>query len=783
MRHLNRSAAFMLGSLALFACGGPAAPAEGETLAAATGGSGSVEQPDDSPTAAAGKNQRDGSGGTSNDRGSGGSAHENDDEDTDGKEDDDTKPSASGGSKGSSEGDTAGRGGATRGGSGGTGGTAGTPEEPEEPERPSYDGTYKGEITVPVAGTTCALDTTITVEGDTVGGTALGQCYDDSGEVWLNGTIEGRVADDGSFEATVTFTTGRVETIKGSFVDRTHEVLASVGSEGTLIAKENTADVCEGEGCCASVADGTACDYDGDPCRQGECKAGACVSGEALCSDQCSFGTCYTEGECGDAFCDATESHASCPSDCPEACYGSEELCGRALLDVTFAGTHNSHASTAYEGFYLPNANTNQTKTLTKQLEDGIRYFAIDFQDCSVIGGNEGQLCLCHNDCLMGEIPAKVGLGEMAAWMNDNPNEVVILDLQLDSISGNVKARLRNAFNDAGLLRYEYLLPEGDLVFRRTLGNMINLNQRLVVFASDGFISRGDHLLQTAWGLSIGADPVCKDRNDNLPTAEQFYQIEHTRSIGLATTLAQACVNTVEYMEKTAEQCETAAGRRPNAFSVDFYETGAGPLEIANLLNGVRHIEVPYADDGGCLYCDADDNCGTGEYCLGFMCMPKHPYGMACSSDSQCQSDACFEFYCAECNGDSDCGSSELCFLGACMAKAPNLTPCTASNQCSSDICYNGFCSECRSTGDCSSSETCVAGQCLPKAGNDTPCVADDQCASSHCAGVCVQCMADSHCSSGNICIAGTCMRKADNGTPCIYDSQCKSDNCWGVCV
>ena len=57
-----------------------------------------------------------------------------------------------------------------------------------------------------------------------------------------------------------------------------------------------------------------------------------------------------------------------------EGCNGSVALCDRQLNEVAFAGTHNSFSAADSPGWFI----ANQLRTITRQLDDGIRLLLID---------------------------------------------------------------------------------------------------------------------------------------------------------------------------------------------------------------------------------------------------------------------------------------------------------------------------------------------------------------------------------------------------------------------
>ena len=130
----------------------------------------------------------------------------------------------------------------------------------------------------------------------------------------------------------------------------------------------------------------------------------------------------------------------------PLTCNGHEELCGRRLDEVAFAGTHNSYSNTD-EGFAAPG----QTHSVTRQLHDGIRVLHFEVLSWDDVTNDAGaEIALCHGLCELGHRELASQLRDVGAFLQTNPGEVVVF--LLERADRTVTADdLGNAFIDAGL--------------------------------------------------------------------------------------------------------------------------------------------------------------------------------------------------------------------------------------------------------------------------------------------------------------------------------------------
>jgi hypothetical protein len=163
------------------------------------------------------------------------------------------------------------------------------------------------------------------------------------------------------------------------------------------------------------------------------------------------------------------------------------------------------------------------------------------------------------------------GLAEVGVFLEANPREVVILTFEMYADS----ALVVDAFEDAGLSGAAYAL---DPLALPTLGQLIELDQRLLVFTSDG---GGDpqwyHPMWEWWWdnpyaaevpSDFSCDPYRGSQDNPLMALNHFL----TAPIGMESLAEEA--NTSEGLQAHISECTAAAGHKPNLVMVDFYSVG-----------------------------------------------------------------------------------------------------------------------------------------------------------------------------------------------------------------
>lgn len=252
----------------------------------------------------------------------------------------------------------------------------------------------------------------------------------------------------------------------------------------------------------------------------------------------------------------------------PRACNGHESLCERPFDQVVLPGTHNS-MSNADAGWWFPN----QQHGLTRQLEDGVRGFLLDTYD------EDGELLLCHGSCGLGSQPLVEGLGELADFLEANPDEVLALILQ----DATTPEQTAQAFQESGLLEYVYT-HDGAWP---TLGEMADANARVLVTLESG--REGVDWLYPAWTMysdTAWSYPDVEAMECSLNRGAEdspLFLLNHW--IGdVPSAWGGEQANAQAVLEDRVAECLQERGRLPSLVAVDFYDQGQ-LFEVVAALN------------------------------------------------------------------------------------------------------------------------------------------------------------------------------------------------------
>ncbi len=613
-----------------------------------------------------------------------------------------------------------------------------------------------------------------------------------------------------------------------------------------------TQDICRANGTCAHPA--VDCD-DGNPCTAEMCDPTlGCIyeAEDPVCLEPgatCVGAWCYVEGECGDGWCDDTERHSAWPAsgrarvcnrDCPESCYGDWRLCDRTLGELTLAGTHNSDSSFAY-GFAPGSAN--QNKTLTEQLDDGIRALSIDIDYCvpdfllGFPGADEPcaappadtdrtcrSICLCHGDdaCEAGFIQAEEGLGEIVDWLERHPTEVVSIGFESYVSTADMAALLE----EVGMMRYLYRRP------------------RLVCDGCSDCAACADHcrpgecdpgecdttvgtqcpceLPDCAWCPSW--DPDCDHAyvDDPYPYPWSALVARGQRLVIGTKAVFDGGESGIDAIGFATEDGlrpwdEQVCSRRDLGFPGphDLYRlahtrsvtglpelptsictnTADYILEMASICEAeashrINIIFVDFYDVSSGLFEAVNNLNGVDHLDLPYedRCVQR-PNLVPCVGDAECESGICEDGVCAECERNSDCGADRYCgdVAPVCFERLPVGSPCVADEQCLSRDCHSSFCADCRRNADCAPGQFCddLLSFCRDLAEAGEFCVQNDNCASGTCGfGYCRECDRHEDCGGDEFCDAfGICRGQLANGEVCTADRTCESGACQGVCA
>ncbi len=239
--------------------------------------------------------------------------------------------------------------------------------------------------------------------------------------------------------------------------------------------------------------------------------------------------------------------------------------------EVSFLTTHNA-MSCRSEGWYFPN----QTHSLTKQLNDGVRGLMLDVHMVA------GKPYLVHSNAWLGKRALVDGLRDIASFLKKNPK--AILTVIFESYAS--PSVIRAAFQDAGLLEQLYAHKVGQLW--PTLETMVKSKRRVVVFTDRG---------GGAWEGYHNVWSFCQETHFSVKRVEDFsFQknrgkaenglmiLNHFLTNPVASASLSRRANQSTVLKPRVDKCQEKTGRLPNFVVLDFYEIGSG-REIVNQFN------------------------------------------------------------------------------------------------------------------------------------------------------------------------------------------------------
>ena len=284
-------------------------------------------------------------------------------------------------------------------------------------------------------------------------------------------------------------------------------------------------------------------------------------------------------------------------------CMGSLDYCSRPYNEFAQVCTHNA-MSNGEDGFTIPAPN--QAYSFTKQLDDGVRCMMLDTYE------HNGEPYLCHAVCgIWGERPLLDGLQEIAAWMAAHPREVVTFIMQ----SNLEESVFHQSLIDAGLAAASGEPTDDDVLYFHdappgspwpTLGEMLEQEQRLVVFTDDTSANGAWHLDWQVYGWETpynDASFSCEDgRGDPTAYDNQVFILNHYTLCPLGGCIDTALDNNAfAFALERAQACwqvDAAMnpwGQIPTFINVDNYhaptlggqDDRADIFEVVEALNGM----------------------------------------------------------------------------------------------------------------------------------------------------------------------------------------------------
>jgi len=258
------------------------------------------------------------------------------------------------------------------------------------------------------------------------------------------------------------------------------------------------------------------------------------------------------------------------------ACNGHVALCERRYDEVAYPCTHNSYSSQD-AGFTQLVAN--QRRTVAVQLEEGVRALMLD------VHIDEGATALCHGTCTYGKTPHVEVLADIAAFLADNPREIVTILYEDSADVADIAADFAALDLEAKVFVYE----GGPFP---TLAEMIAADTRLVVTAEQGGPPPAwyHHLWDLAWDTPysyMSPDEFSCGLGRGAADNPLFLVNHWVNSVlDLPLEMNAIEVNTYEVLHARVVQCMQESGDFPNFVAVDYYERG-DLFAVVDALNGV----------------------------------------------------------------------------------------------------------------------------------------------------------------------------------------------------
>jgi len=224
---------------------------------------------------------------------------------------------------------------------------------------------------------------------------------------------------------------------------------------------------------------------------------------------------------------------------------------------------------------------------------------------------NNGELHFCHTACGLFDGGSVADyLRQVKTFLDANPNDIVTLIIS-NQVESPAMSKWKAVFDKSEMTGLAYIPPQ-PIMSRHdwpTLGEMISLGKRIVVFIDNGLEGRkkakAEFMLpefKMVWEDTFNPTDItfpCKvDRTDGpLAPREQLNLINHNLNVNvlpvvggndllLPDWLNSPRTNSVDSILKHAAQCSGIVdGRNPNFVLVDYVNVGQAALAV-DRLNG-----------------------------------------------------------------------------------------------------------------------------------------------------------------------------------------------------
>jgi hypothetical protein len=199
----------------------------------------------------------------------------------------------------------------------------------------------------------------------------------------------------------------------------------------------------------------------------------------------------------------------------------------------------------------------------------------------------------CHALCRMGAQPLDDGFREIAGFVKQHPNEVLVIIIEDYVTRGEIAASVRRA----GLERFVYTPDDDPDADWPTLGEMIDEDQRVVIFAEKDHGRRKPAWYRNFYDYGYGMEtpydhpgPTQREmscRPNRGGTGKDLFLMNHWITRGTGSRADAGIVNQHDFIVERARRCEKQRGHMVNIVAVDF--TTIGDLfDAVDTLNGVE---------------------------------------------------------------------------------------------------------------------------------------------------------------------------------------------------
>ncbi len=289
---------------------------------------------------------------------------------------------------------------------------------------------------------------------------------------------------------------------------------------------------------------------------------------------------------------------------------GLPELGDRRLDEVVFATTHNAMGSPDMPGWMFPN----QSASIKRQLEDGIRGFLIDATYGAKAGkyvkteldsspaamakyeaavGPEGMaaalkirdrlagvatgerdIYMCHGFCELGAQLLVPALSQVRDFLVANPGEVLIIVIQDEGVPPPEIAR---CFTESGLIDFVYRGPASPPW--PTLREMVDSDQRVLVMTeheSEGveWIHSASEVLQETPYTFHHRSEFSNAPNRGGTTGSLLLMNHWIETTPMPKPSNADTVNAHDFLMARIKALQRERGKLPNLIAVDFYRQG-----------------------------------------------------------------------------------------------------------------------------------------------------------------------------------------------------------------